>query len=79
MATTVTRTYVGSIQYHRQVQNGLGSLGDSASKILNVARWPAGRIWDETGEIPDEGPLKAYMKNPVHLFDRESGMFRTRE
>ena len=30
---TVTRTYVGSIQNHRQVSDGLDSLGDSASKI----------------------------------------------
>jgi len=41
----------------------LDSLGDSASKLWNVARWTADRIWDETGEIPDEGTLKAYMKN----------------
>jgi len=31
---TVTRTYVGSIQNHRQVSDGLDSLGDSASKNL---------------------------------------------
>ena len=62
MAIQVTRTYVGSIQNHRQVCDGLDSLGDSASKIWNVARWKADRIWDETGNIPDEGPLKAYMK-----------------
>jgi len=60
---TVTRTYVGSIQNHRQVSDGLDSLGDSASKIWNVARWTAGRIWDVTGEIPDEGVLKSCMKN----------------
>ena len=60
---TVTRTYVGSIQNHRQVSDGLDSLGTSASKIWNVARWTADRIWDATGEVPDEGPLKSYMKN----------------
>ena len=60
---TVTRTYVGSIQNYRQVSDGLDSLGDSASKIWNVARWTAGRIWDVTGEIPDEGVLKSCMKN----------------
>jgi len=38
MAITVTRTYVGSIQNHRQVCDGLDSLGDSASKIWNVIR-----------------------------------------
>jgi len=50
---TVTRTYVCSIQNHRQVSDGLDSLGDSASKIWNVARWTADRIWDATGEIPN--------------------------
>ena len=33
MAIQVTRTYIGSIQNQRQVQSGLDSLGDSASKI----------------------------------------------
>ncbi|QSG11621.1 Transposable element [Halapricum desulfuricans] len=63
MAVEVTRTYVGSIQNQRQVCDGLDSLGDSASKIWNVARWTADRIWDATGDIPDEGVLKSYMKN----------------
>ena len=63
MAIEVTRTYVGSIQNHRQVCDGLDSLGDAASKIWNVARWTADRVWDAIGEIPDEGPLKSYMKN----------------
>jgi len=63
MAIEVTRTYVGSIQNHGQVCGGLDSLGDSASKIWNVARWTADRIWDATGKVPDEGTLKSYMKN----------------
>ena len=63
MAIEVTRTYVGSIQNHGQVYGGLDSLGDSASKIWNVARWTADRIWDATGKVPDEGTLKSYMKN----------------
>jgi len=63
MAIQVTRTYVGYIQNHQQVKSGLDSLGDSASKIWNVARWTADRIWDATGEIPDAGVLKSYMKN----------------
>ncbi len=63
MAIQTTRTYVGSIQNQQQVKRGLDSLGDSASKIWNVARWTADRVWDATGEIPDEGVLKAYMKN----------------
>ena len=63
MAIQVTRTCVGSIRNHRQICEGLDSLGDSASKIWNVARWTADRIWNATGQIPDEGTLKAYMKN----------------
>ena len=63
MAIQVTRTYVGSIQNQQQVCDGLDSLGTSASKIWNVARWTADRVWDATGEVPDEGPLKSYMKN----------------
>lgn len=63
MTIQATRTYIGSVQNHRQVCDGLDSLGDSATKIWNVARWTAGRIWDTTGEIPDESPLKAYMKS----------------
>ncbi len=63
MAIQVTRTYVGSIRNQQQVCDALDSLGDSASKIWNVARWTTARIWDATGEIPDEGTLKAYMKN----------------
>ena len=63
MAIQVTRTYVGAIQNHQQVQPDLDSLGDAASKIWNVARWTVDRVWDVVGEIPAEGPLKAYMKN----------------
>ena len=63
MAIKATRTYVGSIKNHQQVCDGLDSLGDSASKIWNVARWTADRIWDATGEIPNGSVLKSYMKN----------------
>ena len=69
MAIEVTRTSVGSIQNHQQVCDGLDSLGDSASKIWNVARWTADRIWNQTGEIPDGGVLKAYMKNHAYWKD----------
>jgi len=55
-------TYVASIQNQQQVCDGLDSLGDSASKLWNVARWTVDRVWEATGEIPNEGTLKAYMK-----------------
>jgi hypothetical protein len=63
MAIEVTQTYVGSIQNRREVCDGLNSLGDSASKIWNVARWTADRIWDFACLITNGGTLKAYMKN----------------
>jgi len=63
MAIDLTRTDVGSIQNHRQVCGGLDSLGDSASRIWNVARWTADCVWGKIGEIPDEGVLKSYMKD----------------
>ena len=38
MAIQVTRTYVGHIQNHQQVQNDLNSLGDAGAKLWNVIR-----------------------------------------
>nr|WP_220132424.1 RNA-guided endonuclease TnpB family protein [Natronomonas sp. LN261] len=59
-----TRTITAALTNDREgVVRDLDSLARSGSKIWNVARWTAGRIWDHTGEIPDEGPLKSYMKN----------------
>jgi putative transposase len=59
-----TRIITAALTNDREgVVSNLDSLARSGSKIWNVARWTAGRIWDETGEIPDEGPLKSYMKN----------------
>jgi putative transposase len=59
-----TRTITAALTNDREgVVCDLDSLARSGSKIWNVARWTAGRIWDETGEIPEEGPLKSYMKN----------------
>jgi len=58
-----TRTITASLTNDREgVVRDLDSLGRSGSKIWNVARWTIGRIWDHTGEIPGEGPLKSYMK-----------------
>ncbi|AQL44631.1 transposase (plasmid) [Halorientalis sp. IM1011] len=64
MNLVTTRTITAALANDREgVVRDLDSLARSGSKIWNVARWTAGRIWDETGEIPDEGPLKSYMKN----------------
>ncbi len=64
MNLVTTRTITAALTNDREgVVRDLDSLARSGSKIWNVARWTAGRIWDHTGEIPDEGPLKSYMKN----------------
>ena len=59
-----TRTVTATLTNDREgILRDLDSLARSGSKIWNVARWTISRIWDHTGEIPDEGPLKSYMKN----------------
>jgi len=59
-----TRTITAALTNDREgVVCDLDSLARSGSKIWNVARWTAGRIWDATGKIPEEGPLKSYMTN----------------
>jgi putative transposase len=59
-----TRTITAALTNDREgVVHDLDSLARSGSKIWNVARWTISRIWDATGEIPDEGTLKSYMKN----------------
>lgn len=64
MNLVTTRTITAALTNDREgVVRNLDSLGRSGSKIWNVARWTTSRIWDEIGEIPDEGPLKSYMKN----------------
>ena len=72
MAIQVTRTYVASIRNQRQVKSDLDSLGFAASKLWNIARWTCDRIWSETGTIPEDGPLKAYLKNHERYADLNS-------
>ncbi|ELZ17355.1 transposase, IS605 OrfB family protein, partial [Natrinema thermotolerans DSM 11552] len=69
MANQVTRTYVASIRNHRQVCDDLDSLGFAASKLWNVARWTCDRIWHETGTIPGDSTLKAYLKSHERYAD----------
>ena len=69
MANQVTRTYIVYIRNHQQVCDDLDSLGFAASKLWNIARWTCDRIWSETGTIPDDGPLKAYLKNHERYAD----------
>jgi len=72
MVIQVTRTYVATIQNQQQVQSDLDSLGFAASKLWNIARWTCDRIWSETGTIPEDGPLKAYLKNHERYADLNS-------
>ena len=63
MAISVDRTYVCSIRNQAQVSDPLDFAGFAAAKFWNVARWTAGRIWDETGHIPDNTELQAYLQD----------------
>ena len=44
----------------------------NASKLWNVARWTCDRIWSETGEIPEDDVLKAYLKSHERYGDLHS-------
>ena len=66
---TVTRTHVASIRNQRQVRDDLDSLGFAASKLWNIARWTAGRIWSETGHIPGHAELSSYLKSSKRYAD----------
>ncbi|ERG96919.1 MAG: hypothetical protein J07HQW2_03403 [Haloquadratum walsbyi J07HQW2] len=68
----VKRTIKGSIQNHSQVQDDLDSLGFAASKLWNVARWTSGRVWNETGHIPNDGELKSSLKTHERYDDLHS-------
>jgi putative transposase len=65
----VTRTHVASILNPRQVRDDLDSLGFAASKLWNVARWTAERIWSETGRIPGHAELSSYLKSHERYAD----------
>jgi len=65
----VTRTHVTSIRNQRQVRDDLDSLGFAASKLWNVARWTAERIWSETGHIPGHAELSSYLKSHERYAD----------
>jgi putative transposase len=68
----VTRTYRARICNYTQVCNDLDSLGFAASKLWNVGRWTAQRVWDASGQIPDANALMAYLKNHERYADLHS-------
>jgi putative transposase len=65
----VTRTHRASIRNQQQVCDGLDELGFAASKLWNVARYTAGRVWDACGQIPDDSVLKSYLKSHERYAD----------
>ena len=69
MADQVTRTYVASIRNQQQVCDDLDSLGFAASKLWNIARWTADRVWSEIGHIPGFAELSAYLKRHERYAD----------
>jgi putative transposase len=68
----VTRTYRARICNYSQVRDDLDSLGFAASKLWNVGRWTAQRIWDACGQIPGANALTAYLKNHERYADLHS-------
>jgi putative transposase len=68
----VTRTYRARICNYSQVRDDLDSLGFAASKLWNVGRWTAQRVWDACGQIPGANALMAYLKNHERYADLHS-------
>lgn len=68
----VTRTYRARICNYSQVRDDLDSLGFAASKLWNVGRWTAQRVWDACGQIPGANALMAYLKKHERYADLHS-------
>ncbi|SEU09570.1 RNA-guided endonuclease TnpB family protein [Natrinema hispanicum] len=66
------RTFEASIANPQQVGDDLDQLGWAASKLWNVSRYYAQEQWDDTGEIPDDGELKAELKGHERYTDLHS-------
>ncbi|MFQ3293783.1 MAG: putative transposase [Halobacteriales archaeon] len=66
------RTFEATITNQHQVRDDLDQLGWAASKLWNVGRYYAQEQWDETGEIPDDGELKAELKSHERYTDLHS-------
>ena len=72
MVSEVRLTHEASIRNYSQVSPALDSHGFAASKLWNVARWTCDRIWSETGTIPEDDVLKAYLKSHERYGDLHS-------
>jgi putative transposase len=71
MSRTI-RTFEATITNQQQVCYNLDQLGWAASKLWNVGRYYAQEQWDGTGEIPDDGELKAELKSHERYTDLHS-------
>jgi len=71
MSRTI-RTFEATIPNQQQVRDDLDQLGWAASKLWNVGRYYTQEQWDETGEIPDDGELKAELKGHERYTDLHS-------
>ena len=71
MSRTI-QTFEATITNQQQVRDDLDQLGWAASKLWNVGRYYAQEQWDETGEIPDDGELKAELKSHERYTDLHS-------
>jgi hypothetical protein len=69
---SVTRTVRARVTNGSAVRDDLDSLGFAASKLWNIARWTADRIWSGIGHIPGDGELKAYLKDHERYADLHS-------
>ncbi len=72
MVSEARLTHEASIKNYSQVSPALDSHGFAASKLWNVARYTCDRIWSETGTIPEDDVLKAYLKRHERYGDLHS-------
>ncbi len=66
------RAFEVTITNLKQVSDDLDQLGWTASKLWDVGRYYAQERWDTTGEIPDDGELKAELKGHERYMDLHS-------
>jgi putative transposase len=72
MTTRTVRTFEATIPNQQQVRDDLDELGWAASKLWNVGRYYAQGVWDDMGEIPDDGDLKRELKGHERYTDLHS-------
>ncbi|PSQ13177.1 transposase, partial [Halobacteriales archaeon QS_7_68_65] len=71
-STRTVRTFEATIPNQQQVRDDLDELGWAASKLWNVGRYYAQGVWDDMGEIPDDGNLKRELKGHERYTDLHS-------